>query len=362
MAPQVFYKVLYGHEKPRPWQEKKTTIRPAILHKYRRQRVRGAPFPAITPHPPSKVRGTLVTGLTDDDINQLDLFEGKGVLYDRQKVKVRLLKKGVGVRDDITDSDLERMENEEVETETYIWSAPGMNLEDKEWDFEDFRERKMKGWMGDTGSSGDYDGEVDDGFAAADSARAARTGGQSAGGHRGTTSGRNPSGFPGTSAGRGPRTSPGTSEGPGQSPNRSAKAGRNISGALGPGARPRPSGGSPSNARGTSNDRGSNPGQGAGRGRVSTAGRGVSQAQLPSRPRGTGDDRGVSGGQGATSGQAGRESRGVCGGQGANGGRGVSRQVSREMDALQEDMEKLLRRNDEGRALRDERFAQSHSG
>lgn len=350
MAPPVFYKVLYGNAKPKPWQEKRTTVRPAILHRYRRQRVQGAPFPAITPHPSANVRGMLVTELSDADITTLDRFEGLGVLYDRHKVKVRLLKKSVGVRDRIADADLAQMEHGEVETEAYVWRNPE-GLEDEEWDYEDFMHRKMRGWMGDMGSSGDYVGEVDDGFAAADSARAVRPGCLAGNGGRETTSSRDSSASPGAGAGRGRHAGPGASGVPGPSPHRSAKAGLGESGNLGLGARPSGAD-SPKTNRGPCGDHGPNLGPGAGKGQESTGSRGISSAQRPSRTRATMFDPRVSSGQGGTHGQGGSKSQEAGGSQGATGGRGGGRQIPKRWEPLAVDMEDLRRRSKVGQPPR----------
>jgi Gamma-glutamyl cyclotransferase, AIG2-like len=330
MAPQVFYKVLYGSENPTPRQERKTTVRPAILHKFRRQRVRGAPFPAITPHPSANVRGAYVTGLTDDDITQLDHFEGLGVLYDRKKVRVKLLKKSVGVRDDIADAGLESLENGEVDTETYVWSEHGMELEDEEWDFEDFRKKKMRGWMGQPETVLDYDGEVDDGFAAADAARVERARAGGAGRGRGTSAGRRSDARDaGEGQSRGSHRS--TSVGLGASANRNGSESRGRGAGLSSSTAPTSAG------RGASSDRGASEGRGAGRGREASTGRGAIHVQLPSRSQGASDERGVSKG------------RGVSGGQ------DVTRQISKELKAIEVDLEAMRRRVHEGRGTKGER-------
>jgi Gamma-glutamyl cyclotransferase, AIG2-like len=170
MAPGVLYRVIYGSSKPEPWQEKMTTVRPAMLHDFRRHRVRYCDFPAIIPKTESIVRGTYVTGLSDGDIWRLDIFEGS--MYERRKVKAKLLR-DVRLEDDIADSDLEKMEGKEVETETYVWRDPIGHLEDKEWDFDHFRKQKMRAWMGESHTSYDEDVEVDEGFADVDAAVAA---------------------------------------------------------------------------------------------------------------------------------------------------------------------------------------------
>lgn len=76
-----------------------------------------------------------VTGLTDANMYHLDQFEGSE--YDRKTVKVRLLSK---VGDDKGNGNVE---GEEVECEVYVFNNPG-ELEDREWDFHEFRTQKMK--------------------------------------------------------------------------------------------------------------------------------------------------------------------------------------------------------------------------
>lgn len=167
MAPEVLYRVLFGTSNPQGGEEKRITICPAVLHEYRRHRVKFADFPAITPKRSSTVRGAIITGLSEGDIYRLDSFEGS--MYERQKVKVRLLK-NVRLEDSVPESSLARVEGEEVEAETYVWKEGFDDLEDREWDFDHFRRRKMKAWMGESDSSTGADTEVDEGFAAADAA------------------------------------------------------------------------------------------------------------------------------------------------------------------------------------------------
>lgn len=166
MAPQVLYRVIFGSSEPEVRQKKRIVIRPAILHEFRRHRVRTAEFPAIVPNPSSTVRGTFITGLTDGDFIRLDSFEGS--MYERRPVKVKLLK-NVRLEDEVRDSSVARLEGEEVEAETYVWRYPLRDLEDREWDFEHFKKRKMRAWMG-FGRQSDSDTEVDEGFASADAA------------------------------------------------------------------------------------------------------------------------------------------------------------------------------------------------
>jgi hypothetical protein len=172
MAPGVLYRVIYGNAHPEPWQQKLTTVRPALLESHRRHRVKYMSYPAITPCTGSSVRGSVVTGLTQGDIYRLDIFEGDQYL--RKKVKVKVLK-NVGLEDSIQTGESEEHAPEEVEAETYIWRNDLSELEDGEWDFEEFKRERMHHWMGES-SSEESNIEVDEGFADVDNAIAAEKG------------------------------------------------------------------------------------------------------------------------------------------------------------------------------------------
>ena len=143
MAPQVLHRVLYGSTPPHASQLAALKIQPAILPHYTRHRVALCDYPAIlaSSDPRACVRGTYVQGLTAADQWRLDVFEGDQ--YQRVKVRPRLV-------------DAEDRLAEEVEAETYVWIAQKEELEDGEWDFEEFRREKMSRW---TGASEEYDGE-----------------------------------------------------------------------------------------------------------------------------------------------------------------------------------------------------------
>ncbi|KAE8857359.1 hypothetical protein PTNB29_08426 [Pyrenophora teres f. teres] len=189
MAPPVLHRVIWGS--PTPPTEAHASllhIRPAILHSHRRHRVEGADYPALVPVPstsedpsPSSVRGALVTGLTDGDIWRLDIFEGDE--YTREKVRVRILTEqngneggadvlGVGA------SDGGEIEGEEVDTETYIWTAGAHRLEPNEWDFKEFVRERMERWVG--GGVGERDVGFDDVDNATSTSRDDPTGGRGA--------------------------------------------------------------------------------------------------------------------------------------------------------------------------------------
>ncbi|KAK5119892.1 hypothetical protein LTR85_007218 [Meristemomyces frigidus] len=172
MAPQVLHRVCHGSSDPDnpifAMHQLKTYS--AILHDHKRHRVKMADYPAVLPAQGSTVRGTYVTGLTDMDISRLDVFEGSE--YSREKVKVRILTQ-------IGDGSGEgNVEGEEVDAETYIWTADPEELDAKEWDFAEFQREKMRFWVGAEGA-GEY-AEVDEAFGAH---QQDGTGGRGANGH-----------------------------------------------------------------------------------------------------------------------------------------------------------------------------------
>ncbi|KAI1827560.1 AIG2-like family-domain-containing protein [Xylaria intraflava] len=138
MAAEVFFTVCYRFSSENVAVLKSLhQFQPAMLHGYCRRRVKHADYPGITPDPKHEVRGVYVTGLTDANIFHLDQFEGSE--YDRKTVKARLLSKvgdakGHG-----------NVEGEEVECDVYVFKYPDQ-LEDREWDYEEFRTQKMKKW------------------------------------------------------------------------------------------------------------------------------------------------------------------------------------------------------------------------
>lgn len=172
MAPQILHRVCHGRPDPEPWQKNMLTIRPAILHGYRRHRVRGADYPGIIPvgddassssgSNNSSVLGTVVSGLTDGDIYRLDIFEGDE--YVKRPVKVRVLRSASSVggrkeestakkgdehlRDMLDKAEADLVgEGEEVDATVYVWAAGEDRLESGEWDFESFKRDKMSWWV-----------------------------------------------------------------------------------------------------------------------------------------------------------------------------------------------------------------------
>ncbi|XXH00243.1 hypothetical protein Hte_006585 [Hypoxylon texense] len=138
MAPEVFFTVCYRFSQEEVSLLKSLhEFKPAILHGYCRRRVGFADYPGIIPDKDHEVRGMYVTGLTDANMNKLDIFEGSE--YVRRTVKARLLSKAGD------DTGRGNVEGEEVECEVYVFKYPEQ-LEDREWDYKEFREQKMKKW------------------------------------------------------------------------------------------------------------------------------------------------------------------------------------------------------------------------
>jgi hypothetical protein len=166
MAKEVLYRVIYGITNPDKDPvfsilAKTLDISDALLHNHSRRhsmlfvslsllplayrtvylkaKVKGVDYPGMIPQKGYTVRGTYVTGLTDANIHRLDIFEGSQ--YSREKVKV------------LVGSEL-------VEAETYIFIEGLKYLEDREWDYDEFRQNKMHAW---TASSSEYNGKYAEG-------------------------------------------------------------------------------------------------------------------------------------------------------------------------------------------------------
>lgn len=112
-------------------------FQPAVLHEYSRRRVRNADYPGMIEEAGHTVRGAVVTGLTKDNLEKLDYFEGSS--YDRRVVRPKLLTQ---VGDDKGEGNVE---GEQVITESYVF-LDRESLEDKEWDFQEFRRDKLRKW------------------------------------------------------------------------------------------------------------------------------------------------------------------------------------------------------------------------
>ncbi|KAJ4339579.1 hypothetical protein N0V95_007743 [Ascochyta clinopodiicola] len=167
MAPPVLHRVIWGSQTPpTPAHAALLSIRPAKLHAHQRRKVRHADYPAVVPAAPeNEVRGTLVEGLTDGDIWRLDIFEGSE--YERQSVRVRVLE----AKGRAGDAEHKDVEGEEVDAQTYIWTAGLNRLETEEWDFDHFVKEKMGRWVGREAADEGFQGrafinDVDDAVAA----------------------------------------------------------------------------------------------------------------------------------------------------------------------------------------------------
>ncbi|KAJ5573759.1 disease resistance protein Aig2 [Penicillium hispanicum] len=175
MAPQILHRVIHGRPEPEHWQKAMLRFQPAVLHGYRRHRVRNADYPGIVPvskdasssttesestrsSSNTSVLGTLVSGLTDGDVHRLDIYEGSE--YAREHVKVRTLQESLhegGKIASSTDGHLRDVleaagsefadEADEVDAVTYVWISDKEDLEEAEWDFETFKRDKMPWWV-----------------------------------------------------------------------------------------------------------------------------------------------------------------------------------------------------------------------
>ncbi|KAK3351422.1 AIG2-like family-domain-containing protein [Neurospora tetraspora] len=137
MVPEVFYTVCYNSKTVPDVIARQHKFSPAILHGYSRRRVRLADYPGITEDAGHSVFGMFAEGLTKANMDKLDYFEGAE--YERRTVKVKLLEK-VG---DVSGEG--NVEGEEREAQVYVF-MPTQNLEEKEWDLEEFKRDKLKLW------------------------------------------------------------------------------------------------------------------------------------------------------------------------------------------------------------------------
>ncbi|XP_010525863.1 PREDICTED: AIG2-like protein A [Tarenaya hassleriana] len=100
----------------------------AVLPDFHRFSIKGRVYPAILPVEEDRVNGKVLMGISDPELYILDEFED--VEYERNTVEVSL-----------TDS------SEKLQAETYIWS----NKEDPDlygtWDFEEWKQLHMEGFV-----------------------------------------------------------------------------------------------------------------------------------------------------------------------------------------------------------------------
>ncbi|KAH7925495.1 hypothetical protein BV22DRAFT_1088955 [Leucogyrophana mollusca] len=154
-------------------------ICPALLSDYTRHQIKHADYPGIVPYSKSRamfdhdlgleersVRGSLVTGLSTEDMRLLDVFEGNE--YTRESVSVHPLGPLVNLREippvDMlalvpvdpppvpTPSEL----GSPVEASTYVWCRPLDELRSQLWTFEEFVKYNAWKWVG-AGSAGNAD-------------------------------------------------------------------------------------------------------------------------------------------------------------------------------------------------------------
>ncbi|KAF9223653.1 hypothetical protein BS17DRAFT_781006 [Gyrodon lividus] len=156
----------------------------ALLPDYTRHQISGADYPGIVPYSQSRamfdhdlepearsVRGSLVVGLSSEDIRLLDIFEGNE--YTRELVLVKPLSPLTGLNDILpiegnalvptkslpvpTSSGMEKP----LEVNTYVWCRPLFQLRPNLWTFEEFVKDSAWKWIG-SGSEGNRDyAEVD---------------------------------------------------------------------------------------------------------------------------------------------------------------------------------------------------------
>ncbi|KDQ15803.1 hypothetical protein BOTBODRAFT_76654, partial [Botryobasidium botryosum FD-172 SS1] len=138
---------------------------PAILMGYTRHHVKECDYPAIVPYEKSKalfpqdiapdercVRGVLVTGLSEEDIRLLDIFEGDE--YVREEVQVKVLSPLEPVGTAAPEMLLSPSEPLPAElsggtaADAYIWSAPISRLAPSIWDYDTFIRESLTRWLG----------------------------------------------------------------------------------------------------------------------------------------------------------------------------------------------------------------------
>ena len=142
MAPEVFFTVVHGTSQPLDVICQMYTFRPAVLHDYCRYRVKDADYPAILPKPGASVRGVIVSGLTDANMDKLDTYEG--CKYSRDSVRVRLLDTTAMAGADGESREV-GLNEDGLQAWVYVFLRPWA-VEQNEWDFEHFRKEKLHLW------------------------------------------------------------------------------------------------------------------------------------------------------------------------------------------------------------------------
>ncbi|KAI0661652.1 hypothetical protein C8Q70DRAFT_966296 [Cubamyces menziesii] len=150
---------------------------PALLLDHTRHKIRHADYPAVLPYaksrtlfidsgrgdlPPEErtVRGTLVRGLSNEDIARLDLFEGDE--YTREAVAVHPLEPLAPLSSTpVPRSDPSAASNGATDADvTYIYAGPLRDLSPELWSYDDFVRENAWKWVG-TGEREEYYAEVD---------------------------------------------------------------------------------------------------------------------------------------------------------------------------------------------------------
>ncbi|KAK3308727.1 AIG2-like family-domain-containing protein [Chaetomium strumarium] len=138
MVPEVFYSVCYLDKNPPKAITKLHTFHPAILPGYCRRRVKYADYPGIVADNGHQVFGTYATGLTRANMAKLDFFEGRQ--YERRTVTVTVLPGQPG-----NPKGQANIQGKEEKAEVYVFLDP-RELEEEEWDLEEFRREKLRFW------------------------------------------------------------------------------------------------------------------------------------------------------------------------------------------------------------------------
>ncbi|PHH55884.1 Protein AIG2 C [Ceratocystis fimbriata CBS 114723] len=130
MVPEVFFTVTLNTASPPKALSDLYAFCPAVLKDHARHRVVHEDYPGVIAEQGHSVLGVFATGLTEANLEKLDLFEGPE--YQRQSVSVTVLDKN-------------GKEVKEVKTNTYIFIDADL-LEKREWDIEEFKSEKLSMW------------------------------------------------------------------------------------------------------------------------------------------------------------------------------------------------------------------------
>ncbi|KAG2131355.1 hypothetical protein DEU56DRAFT_814097 [Suillus clintonianus] len=171
MHPEILKRVL-GHD------GSQLQMCPALLLDYTRHQVKNEDYPGILPYSRSRamfdhdlnpeersVRGSLVTGLSEEDIRLLDIFEGNQ--YTREIVSIYPLGPLANIRDIEVKSlvattpppipVMSELANP-VDAATYVWCLSSSELRAQLWTFEEFVKLNAWKWIGPSAADNkDYD-------------------------------------------------------------------------------------------------------------------------------------------------------------------------------------------------------------